>query len=60
MTSSSCCVQYGESALWYASSAGHVGVVEVLLEFGAQVNLPNVSYMYKLYLVPCMHMHMQL
>ena len=36
-------MQCGESALWYASGAGHVGVVKVLLESGAQVNLPNVS-----------------
>ena len=33
-------LQYGQSALWYASKAGETECVEVLLKYGAQVDLP--------------------
>ena len=32
--------QYGQSALHHASSAGETECVEVLLKYGAQVDLP--------------------
>ena len=33
-------LQYAQSTLWRASSAGETECVEVLLKYGAQVDLP--------------------
>ena len=33
-------LQYGVTALWYASAEDHPETVKVLLKFGAEVDLP--------------------
>ena len=33
-------LQYGQSALWWASNVGETECVKVLVEYGAQVDLP--------------------
>ena len=34
-----CCVQTGETALWWASSGGYVNIVQMMVNHGAAVDL---------------------
>ena len=45
------CVQKGNTSLHIASLAGHVDVVQVLLQYGAQVNLQSTVSVHSLSVV---------